>query len=263
MLVRPAAVSGLALTAAMIAVVPTVVIPREVAVAPPVVHVEELHLAGIGQDIYQAITDVVQQVVGGASYLINFTPIVGGLIAAQININYFQGIQPVIEATVNYAASIVQNPLDFIDNTRNYGTTLYDIGYNYVSAQLQFIGLAPLPPLPPIPGGAASARTPRGAAAAAQESSPVDVRAAAPDAVTPASAPAVERVSQPAGVDPSTARSGAGAESGEGAVGRRVAALEEGATTNAGGTGQRPARSVRGDADGAARATRAAVRSTD
>lgn len=159
MLVRPAAVSGLALTAAMIAVVPTVVIPREVAVAPPVVHVEELHLAGIGQDIYQAITDVVQQVVGGASYLINFTPIVGGLIAAQININYFQGIQPVIEATVNYAASIVQNPLDFIDNTRNYGTTLYDIGYNYVSAQLQFLGLAPLPPLPPIPGSATVAAT--------------------------------------------------------------------------------------------------------
>ena len=191
MLVRPAAVSGLALTAAMIAVVPTVVIPREVAVAPPVVHVEELHLAGIGQDIYQAITEVVQQVVGGASYIINFTPIVGGLIAAQININYFQGIQPVIEATVNYAASIVQNPLDFIVNTRNYGTTLYDIGYNYVSAQLQFVGLAPLPPLPPIPNGANSIRTARtpGSAAALRAS----VTSTDLEAVDSAADPATER----------------------------------------------------------------------
>ena len=58
MLVRPAAVSGLALSAAFIAVAPTVVAPPEVAVAaPPAVHIEELHLAGIGQDIYQAITD--------------------------------------------------------------------------------------------------------------------------------------------------------------------------------------------------------------
>ena len=113
--VRPVIVPGLALAAAIIAVAPTVTAPQHVPLAaPPTVHVEELQLAGIGQDIYTAITTVVQQAVGGVSYIVNFIPLVGGLAAAQININYFQGIQPLIEATVNYAASIVQNPLNFI-----------------------------------------------------------------------------------------------------------------------------------------------------
>jgi hypothetical protein len=114
------------------------------------VHVDDIRLAGIGQDIYYAITPTVQYVVGGGSYLVNFVPIVGGLIAAQININYFQGIQPVVEATVNALAGVVQNPLNIIGTLSVYGSTLYDIGYNWASAELQWLGLAPLPPLPPL-----------------------------------------------------------------------------------------------------------------
>ena len=114
------------------------------------VHIDDIRLAGIGQDIYYAITPTVQYVVGGGSYLINFVPLVGGVIAAQININYFQGIQPVVEATVNALAGVVQNPLNIIGTLSAYGSTLYDIGYNWVSAELQWLGLAPLPPLPPL-----------------------------------------------------------------------------------------------------------------
>ena len=121
--------------------------PAQVTVpAVPAVRVEEVLLTGIGQDIYYAITPYVQTAVGGVSYLINFLPF-GGLPAAQINICYFQGIQPSVEATVNYLAAVVQDPFDFVAETAAYGGALYDIGYNWVSAELQFFGLEPLPPL--------------------------------------------------------------------------------------------------------------------
>ena len=117
----------------------------EPVVAPRVV--EDVRLAGIGQDIYYAITPYVQTAVGGASYLINFTPLIGAPIAAQVNILYFQGIQPGVEATVNYLAAVVQDPLDVVAATTAYGSTLFDIGYNLVSAELEFLGFDPLPPL--------------------------------------------------------------------------------------------------------------------
>lgn len=182
--VRPLRMPGVALAAAgALALAPALVAP--VAVAPPTVsaHVEDIRLAGIGQDLYYAITPVVQYAVGGASYLVNFIPLVGGLTAAQININYFQGIQPVVEATVNYLAAVVQDPLNFLPTTADYASTLFDIGYNYVSAQLMFIGLDPLAPLPQ--GSAAThpgavTRTPAPAAAkadAAAEATGVDAPA--------------------------------------------------------------------------------------
>jgi len=116
----------------------------------PSVHIDDVQLAGIGQNIYYAITPTVQYVVGGGSYIVNFIPIIGGAIAAQININYFQGIQPVVEATVNALAGVVQDPLNFLSTISAYGTTLYDIGYNWVSAELQWLGLPGLPLLPPL-----------------------------------------------------------------------------------------------------------------
>ena len=138
------------------------------------VRTADVALAGIGQDIYYAITPTVQYVVGGVSYIINLVPIIGGVIAAQININYFQGIQPVVEATVNALAGVVQDPFAVVATLTTYAATLYDIGYNWVSAELQWAGLAPLPPLPsasvresaPRPAGARAA-----AAAAAEETS--------------------------------------------------------------------------------------------
>ena len=150
---------GVALAAVgTLTLAPALVAPA--AVPPPSVqmHVENIRLAGIGQDIYYAITPWVQYAVGGVSYLINFVPLVGGLTAAQININYFQGIQPVVEATVNYLAGVVQDPLNFFPTTAAYGSALFDIGYNWVSAQLMFIGL---PPLQPLPQGSAAVRPDR------------------------------------------------------------------------------------------------------
>jgi len=143
------------------------------------VRTADVALAGIGQDIYYAITPTVQYVVGGVSYIINLVPIIGGVIAAQININYFQGIQPVVEATVNALAGVVQDPFAIVATLTTYATTLYDIGYNWVSAELQWAGLAPLPPLPPLPSASMpsasvgeSAPRPAGARAAAAVEKP-------------------------------------------------------------------------------------------
>ena len=120
--------------------------PLSSAVLPPV-HVENIRLAGIGQDIYYAVTPYVQYAVGGVSYLINFIPVIGGPIAAQININYFQGVQPIVEATVNYLAAVAQDPFNFLAATSAYGRQLFGIGDNWVDAELQFLGVAPLAPL--------------------------------------------------------------------------------------------------------------------
>ena len=169
--VRSVLVPGAALAlAGAVALSPAFVSPP--AISPPVipaVHIDDVQLAGIGQDIYFSITPVVQEIVGGGSYLVNFTPLIGGPLAAQININYFQGIQPVIEATVNALAGIVQDPFTIITTLSIYGSALYDIGYNWVSAQLQFLGLAPLPALPSV---AAVRNTGGRARAAAAETPP-------------------------------------------------------------------------------------------
>ena len=163
--VRPLLVPGIVLaTAGAVALSPAVVTaPEPAAPGRASVQLENIRLAGIGQDIYNTVTPYVQYAVGGVSYLVNFLPLVGAPVAAQININYFQGIQPVIAATVNYLAGVVQSPLNFIATTAAYGTALYDIAYNWVSAQAVWIGLPPLSPLPP-----AATVAPRAAAAHAE-----------------------------------------------------------------------------------------------
>ena len=154
------------------------------------VRTADVALAGIGQDIYYAITPTVQYVVGGVSYIINLVPIIGGVIAAQININYFQGIQPIVEATVNALAGAVQDPFAIVATLTTYATTLYDIGYNWVSAELQWAGLAPLPPLPPLP----SASLP---SASVGESAPRPAAARAAAAVEQPSVRDLRRTAKP------------------------------------------------------------------
>jgi hypothetical protein len=190
--IRPLLMSGVALAlAGTVALSPAIISPPAMAPNPiPAVHVDDVQLAGIGQDIYYAITPTVQYVVGGGSYIVNFIPLIGGPIAAQININYFQGIQPVIEATVDALAGIVQNPFNIVTTLSIYGSALYDIGYNWVSAQLQFLGLTPLPVLSSaasVRGASApsaAARTPGRQRAAAVETPP-------PTGELPAAAPVV------------------------------------------------------------------------
>jgi hypothetical protein len=167
-------------TAGAIALAPAVVAPSaEITATPgvsvPTVHVENIALTGIGQDIYYAITPVVQDVVSWGQYTVSFIPFIGPPIAGQIGINYFGGIQPVVQATVNYAAGVVQNPLAFFPITSAYGNTLFGIGYSYVNAQLNFFGLPGLPPIV----AATRATTPARAAAG-----PADVPAAVKSVVT-------------------------------------------------------------------------------
>jgi hypothetical protein len=147
--------------------------PEAAAMAVPTVQIHAVQLAGIGQNIYNAITPVVQYVVGGVSYLVNFTPLIGGPIAAQININYFQGIQPAVAATVDYGAALVHAPLDFVPITGAYVEDLVGIGYDLVSAELRFFGFQELPPRP-------AAATPRPIAPAAAQAAPAAASDAAP-----------------------------------------------------------------------------------
>ena len=200
---------GFALAAAgVVALAPAVLAPPALTGAPPTlpaVHLEELQLTGIGQDIYYAITPTVQYAVAGVSYLINFIPLLGGPTAAQININYFQGFQPVVEATVNYLAAVVQDPFNFFAATGVYGDQLYGIGYNWVDAELRFFGLPPLPPAAAsgtAPAGAAAAQRVRDEpAAVAPEASPGTeaapavnpVAAQAPSEIAEVTTPAVTR----------------------------------------------------------------------
>jgi hypothetical protein len=158
-------------TALAVALGPAVMPSPAAAPAVPVVQVEAIQLAGIGQNIYNAITPVVQYAVGGVSYVINFLPL-GGIVAAQINIDYFQGIQPAVAATVNYAAAVLQDPLDFFPITRAYVNTLVDIQYNLVSAQLRFLGFNELPPRPAA-GRKSGARAAAAATAPSRISVPV------------------------------------------------------------------------------------------
>lgn len=180
--VRPLLAPSVAMvTAGAIALAPSVLAPApQITVAAPdalpVVHVENIALAGIGQDIYYAITPWVQYGVSLAQYGVSWVPFIGPPIADQIGINYFVAIQPTVEATVNYAADVLHNPLAFFPITGAYGNTLFNIGYNYVSAQLSFFGF---PPLPPILAATRTAGPARAAAAG-----PADIPASVKAAVT-------------------------------------------------------------------------------
>ena len=171
-------VSGLLVpvTALAVAAGPAIVAPEAPAPAVPLVQVEAIQLAGIGQNIYNAITPIVQTVVGDVSYLINFIPLVGGPTAAQINIGYFQGIQPTVAATVDYAAALLHAPLAFFPITRAYIDTLLGIGYDLVSAELRFLGFNELPPRP-TGNQAPSPRVATARAAAAVVPEPVTAEA--------------------------------------------------------------------------------------
>jgi hypothetical protein len=176
--IRPLLAPGVAMvTAGAIALAPAVVAPQSHITATPTVHVENIALTGVGQDIYYAITPVVQGAVAWAQYGVSWVPVIGPPVAGQIGINYFGGIQPVIQATVNYAADVLHNPLAFFPITSAYGNTLFGIGYNYVSAQLNFFGL---PGLPPIVAATRAAATPAKAAA----SGPADIPAAVKSVVS-------------------------------------------------------------------------------
>lgn len=229
------------------------------------VRTADVALAGIGQDIYYAITPTVKYVVGGISYIINVVPIIGGLIAAQININYFQGIQPIVEATVNALAGVVQDPFAIVATLTTYATTLYDIGYNWISAELQWAGLAPLHPLPSASVGESAPRpaAARAAAAVEQPSVRADLRRAARAAVADRAGTAIAATAPTDAPEaaPAPAAATAAADAPEAAVADTPTAVAD--TPNAVADTPRevrnPARATRGQA---ARAVRTAAADT-
>ena len=151
---RPLLVPGIALaTAGVVALGPAVVAPPALSVAQPQIPVVQMHdvqLAGIGQDVYQAITAWVQYGVELVQYGASLIPFIGGPIAAQIDIIYFETIQPAVQDTVDFLASVVQNPFNLIGETSQYLGQLYGLAYNFVASELAFFGFPFLPPLPPI-----------------------------------------------------------------------------------------------------------------
>lgn len=187
---RSLLVPGMALaTAGVLALSPAVVAPSPVSLAAPLadvpmVQIADIQLVGIGRDIYDSITAFVQYTVSSAQYWVGLIPVIGPPIADQLGINYFQGIQPIVESTVYALSDIIANPLNTIAVLANYGANLSYTAYNWASLQAQFFGLPGLPPIPAPPPLAAVKAPVRGAAtpspAAAVEAPTAEAAAAVP-----------------------------------------------------------------------------------
>ena len=193
--VRSLLVPGAALaTAGVLALTPAVIPPAAPLAAPsvslPTVHVENIALAGIGRDIYNAVQPWVQYGVDLAEYGVAFIPYIGPPIADQIGINYNNLIQPLIANTVYVLSDIFADPFNLPVWINSYFVNQGQVLVNYAIAQAQFFGFPPLPPIPfpPVPPLAATgspapsasspvraARQPVAAAAvAAADAAPVD-----------------------------------------------------------------------------------------
>jgi hypothetical protein len=169
-------------TAGAIVLSPVVIAPPALTLAQPTaqlpsVHIADIQLTGIGVDIYQAIQPWVQYGVDLAIWATLWIP----PLSSQIDILYYAGSLPLVSTTVYALADVVSNPLNFFGILGAYGAALGVIGYNFVAAELSWLGI-PVPPLPPIASADSSAaalasvrtaRTPR-AAAAVSLAAPVD-----------------------------------------------------------------------------------------
>ncbi len=163
-----AAAGALVLAPAVIAPPP---IPAAAQVVLPAVQVSGVQLAGIGRDIYDEITVFVQYTVESAQFWIDLIPVIGPPLAEQLGINYFQLIQPVTASTVYYLSDLIESPASFVQLTADYGANLYYAGYNWASAQAEFLGFSPLPPIPtPTPLAAVGSPSARSAAVPAAAS---------------------------------------------------------------------------------------------
>lgn len=200
LLVPGVAAAAVAMTLAPVVVAPSASQARP-AVVVPVVHIDEIQLAGIGRDIYDSISAWVQWGVATAEYWVGLIPGFGPPLADQIAINYSDLIQPLIANTVYYLSDVVADPLGFFGWTNSYLVTQAYVGLRYLNAQAGFFGLPQLPPLPfpPAPplaatrGAVATATASRGSAAPAPAAA-----AAVTSTVTPAPTRAAARTARPA-----------------------------------------------------------------
>ena len=152
----------------------------------PTVHIEDIQLAGLGQDIYAGINRWVVFGVQAVQGLLWWVPIIGAPIYSQIGVIYFDGIQPLVEVTVDGLASVVQNPLNLIGEITAYVGALSSTISTFISAELSWLGLPGLPPQLPfasVGGSSKPVAAARARAAKAVAAPPVTADATADVAV--------------------------------------------------------------------------------
>lgn len=179
-------------------VAPTAAIPAPAEVQVPVVHIEDIRLAGVGRDFYNSVSAAAQGVAQWAEWAVGIIPFLGSGIAGQIDINYARLIQPLIANTVYALSDIIANPLGILNTVGLYISNQVYVGYTWVASQARFFGLPPI--LGPIPTpqplasvGGSSAPTVAARIAGPRATAAARVSAAAPADVTAA-------VALPAGV---------------------------------------------------------------
>ena len=172
---HPLLVPAVAVAAAgAVAFGPTIVAPPALTVAQPViamptVHVDDIQLAGFGVDLYYALNGWVQFGVQVAQDFFWWNP----GIATGIG-NFYAALQPIVETTVNFLATLTQGPAAILGSLTTFVSNLIGID---LSSLTGLLGLASLP-VAAAPSaasvGAAPARTsvrtvagPRAAAAVA------------------------------------------------------------------------------------------------
>jgi len=197
--IRAVLFPGVALaTVGAVALAPTLVAPAAVPAQPhvavPAVYIADVQLAGIGRDIYNSTSAVVQGLAQWAQWAVGIIPFLGSGIAAQINLIYAELIQPLIGNTVYAVSDIIANPLGLLTTASSYVNNQVYLAYTWVANEIRFFGLPPiLGPLPKPPPLASTGRSsakpaasrlagPRAAAAlsSAPERTPPDAAAAGP-----------------------------------------------------------------------------------
>jgi len=196
--IRAVLMPGVALaTVGAVALAPTLVrpaaVPAQPRVAVPTVYIADIQLAGIGRDIYNSASAVVQGLAQWAQWAVGIIPFLGSGIAAQINLIYAELIQPLIGNTVYALSDIIANPLGLLTTAGSYISNQVYVGYTFVASQIRFFGLPPIlgpqpkpPPLASVGGSRARPTAsriagPRAAAVApASAEAPADLTAAVP-----------------------------------------------------------------------------------
>ena len=171
----------------------------------PTVHIEDIQLAGLGQDVYAGINRWVVFGVQAVQGLLWWVPIIGAPIYSQIGVIYFDGIQPLVEVTVDGLASVVQNPLNLIGEITAYVGALSSTIYKFISAELSWLGLPGLPPQLPFASVGGSSRPVAAARARVAEA------VAAPPVTADATAAVAVEVPSSARMDRGGLRRSAGA----------------------------------------------------
>ena len=186
--IRSMLVPGVALaTVGAVALGPALVAPPAVTLAQPqmaipVVYIADIQLAGVGRDFYNSVSAVVQGLVQWAQWAVGIVPFAGSAIAAQIDLNYAQLIQPLIANTVYAVSDIIANPLGILTTAGSYINNQVYVGYSWVASQVRFFGLPPI--LGPIPAPPPLASVGRSSAR------PAAARVAGPRAASAVATPA-------------------------------------------------------------------------